>query len=94
MTMLMLAETAHVDYDRRTVVLPRVCSWFLPDFNSEHEEHAAPADCLRIIAPYLRPEDRRALARMALEGETPRVRFRPYNFRCRAFAELVDVIDA
>jgi len=93
MTVFMLAETAHVDYNRKEVILPRVCSWFLPDFHTEHDDHVTPANCLRVVAPYLRPDDRRALTRMVQEGESPRIRFRPYNFRCRAFSQLVDVVD-
>lgn len=32
MTALVLAETAQIDTLSRTVVLPRVCSWYLRDF--------------------------------------------------------------
>jgi hypothetical protein len=32
MTSLVLAETAQIDILNRTVVLPRVCSWYLRDF--------------------------------------------------------------
>jgi hypothetical protein len=85
----MLAETARVDTERKTVILPRICSWFLPDFYSEHGNHVVPANCLRIVAPYLRADDRIALAKMTQDGVLPSIRFRPYNFRCRVFAELI-----
>lgn len=85
----MLSETARVEVERKFVTLPRICSWFLPDFNSAAEGHAVPADCVRILAPYLKDIDRFALMKMMQEGVNPNVRFRPFNFRCRVFTELV-----
>ena len=53
-TAQMLSETARVEVERKFVTLPRVCSWFLADFNGPGEGHAVPSDCLRILAPYLK----------------------------------------
>lgn len=88
-TAQMLSETARVEVERKFVTLPRVCSWFLADFDGSGEGHAVPSDCLRILAPYLKDIDRLALMRMMQDGVSPSVRFRPFNFRCRVFTELI-----
>lgn len=88
-TSQMLSETARVEVERKFVTLPRICSWFLADFHSSGQSHITPSDCLRIVAPYMKDMDRLALMKMIQDGVSPNVRFRPFNFRCRVFTELV-----
>jgi hypothetical protein len=56
MTSMTLAETVEIDTSRKTVILPKVCSWFLNDFvpRKPFTGPPAPADCLRVAANYLR----------------------------------------
>lgn len=85
----MLSETARVEVERKFVTLPRICSWFLADFNTSEHGHFVPTDCLRVLVPYFKDIDRLALMKMMQEGISPSVRFRPFNFRCRVFTELI-----
>ena len=116
-TALVLAETAQIDFINRTVVLPRVCSWYLRDFCVRPRQsdgngidigngngkallslkrsiggnivNAAgitgatlPVNCLKVIAPYLRIHDMKALLLMLQDDiGTVNIRFRPFSFR-------------
>lgn len=81
-----LAETSRIDVDRKAIILPRICLWYLPDFSKRSAP--LPEDCLRVIAPYMRQDDKIALAKILAEGGVPNIRFRPFAFRCRALTKL------
>ena len=85
-----MIEAVIVNAHRKTVVLPKIISWFLGDFNNNKKNNiaAVPADCLPVIAPYLKGEAKADLLRMLADGVNPSVRFRHFNFRCRAFTKL------
>ena len=66
MTCMTLAETVEIDTNRKTVILPKVCSWFLNDFVPRKQLFngpSTPADCLRVATNYLRGEDKYAVCR-------------------------------
>jgi len=132
-TSLVLAETAQVDVLNRTVVLPRVCSWYLRDFCVQSGQSsggfrgnnrsgngngsnkvassialstlkktsmgvtsagtvggALPITCLKVIAPYLRESDIKALMTMLQnDPESVNIRFRPFAFRSRLLQRYV-----
>lgn len=82
-----LASYVKIDSNRRLVILPKVCSWFPNDFTIKRSgATASPIDCLRVIAPYLRPEPRATLIRLISDGTNPSVRFKNFNFRCKVLS--------
>lgn len=57
MTSLVLAETAQIDQTNRTVVLPRVCSWYLRDFcapGNNNNSCSSNNNSMKMTAPRLR----------------------------------------
>lgn len=101
MVCTMLAGTVEIDSNRRTVILPKVCQWFLPDFaasrSSSNQNYGVvgapgvtvvPVDALRVIAHYLKGEDKHMLMRMLSDGINPIVKFRSFNFQCRPITRL------
>ena len=88
MTSLVLVEFCQIDTERKSVELPRFCSWYLRDF-SKRPNGSLPIDCLRVIMPYLKEHDRNALLSMLEEGISPNIQFRSFIFRCRTLTKLV-----
>ena len=88
-----LQSTVVVDAHKRIVVLPKVCSWFLPDFVTKRTLEKGPVvgDCLRVIVHYLSGEAKASLKRMLGEGPYPNVRFQKFAFKCRAFTMMDDL---
>jgi hypothetical protein len=87
-----VADFVKIDSQRRLVILPKVCSWFPNDFvikRFNSGQSASPVDCLRVIAPYLRPEPRATLIRLISDGTNPSVRFKNFNFRCKVLSLYV-----
>ena len=82
MTTLAVSVMMTVDISKRQVYLPMTCSWFAPDFVPTGAA-VTPVDCLRTIAMYCRPDDRKALESMLLSGTIPTVKYRPYSFQSR-----------
>jgi hypothetical protein len=90
-TSRMLAETVEIDVQRRTVTLPKVCSWFPGDFVPRRGGASVPGtplDCLRAVASYMRGEERTALIRLLTDGASPTVKFKNFQFRCRLLSEF------
>ena len=84
---LHLAETVEIDYNKRVVWLPAVCKWYLGDFTMKKlSTSAATADALRVLAYYMRSNDRRVLNKLLADGTHPSVKFKTFNYRCRAIA--------
>jgi hypothetical protein len=92
MTQYLLLETVEIDSYHRAILLPKVCSLFLSDFSSRN--FSIPLDSLRVISHYLRGEDKQIITRLLSDGVSPSVKFKNYNYRCRAFVRMpIDTID-
>jgi hypothetical protein len=75
-----------IDSNKRLITLPKICAWFPADFSLKRSSSATPVECLRVLAPYLRGENRSALSRMLADGNSPSVKFRSFQYRCRLLA--------
>lgn len=95
-TSLVLKDAVVVDAQKRFVMVPKVCTWYMPDFTPkktissapQHAMlHASPIHCVYAILPYLNPKHRASLFKLLSEGTPSQpnvsVRFDSYNFRCR-----------
>lgn len=84
-----------MDSQKRVVVLPKICSWFLSDFVTKKTLQNGPVvgDTLRVIVHYLTGEAKVSLKRMLGEGPFPSVKFQQFTFRCKAFSKQIDVED-
>ncbi len=87
-TQLVLSETCRVDVDRKLVLLPRVCSWYSTDFSRRAEKPQQEDDCVRVISPYIRSEDKLALMQLCADGTIPTVKYSPFAFQCRALEKM------
>ena len=86
-TKLMLASSVVVEKQRRSVTLPKICSWFLADFSSQNRSSIQSADCLRVIVHYLQGDHKRMLLTMLTDGGHIAVRFGKFIYRCSSFSK-------
>ena len=94
-TSLHMEELLELDAVKRTVYLPKVCTWYLQDFvSSKLIAHPAPIDCLRTISHYTRGEKRSLLVKMLTDTTgPPSIKFKQYSYRCRTIVELKTTTD-
>ena len=96
MTSRLLEDAVEIDMNKRIVILPKVCCWYLADFatrrmgsvgNSPGDDHASsqavPVDSLRVLVHYFNREEKEKIVRLLLDSTPPNVKFRHPVFRCR-----------
>lgn len=94
MTYLMLKDSVSVDTNRRTVVLPKVCSWYQADFCvSRGGSVPSSISCINAVVHYLRGNTRLSVSKLLTDSSSVNtnhpihVKYRNFNPRCRAFQQ-------
>ena len=97
MTSRLLEDAVEIDMNKRIVILPKVCCWYLADFatrrmgsvgnspgdNDHSSSQAVPVDSLRVLVHYFNREEKEKIVRLLLDSTPPNVKFRHPVFRCR-----------
>ncbi|CAM9745133.1 unnamed protein product [Laminaria digitata] len=82
--------TTQVLFGKRTVVLPRIVSWYSDDFNdTDNGSSSSSLGCLLYVKRFLTGEKRAQVERLLSGGGQVTVKFDTWNWKCRPVT-LVD----
>ena len=94
-TFLNVSESLEIDSSKKIVYLPKLCSWYLPDFIPKKVSANSPIDCLRALSHYTKEETKSKLRYLFSDTNgTPTIKFKNFTYRCRSFIEYKSEFEA